>query len=110
MLDASTQVRVVFITAPRGEPAERVARDLVEGRLAACVNIVSAVRSIYRWEGRVCDESEDLLVVKTTADRVDDLLKRVRETHPYQLPEVIVLPVVAGSDAYLQWVAEGTRL
>ncbi len=100
-----TDVRVVLITAPAGDVAAGIARDLVERRLAACVNLVAGVRSLYHWEGAIQDDCEDLLIVKTPASRVADLMARVREIHPYTVPEVIVLPVVEGSDSYLRWVA-----
>ena len=104
-----TELRVVLVTAPRGEPAARIARDLVDSRLAACVNIVPAVRSIYRWEGQVCDEGEDLLVIKTAAGRVDELAACVREIHPYSVPEVVALAADGVSPAYLAWVLAETR-
>ena len=104
-----TDLRVVLVTAPRGEPAARIARDLVDSRLAACVNIVPGVRSIYRWEGRVCDDGEDLLMAKTPADRVEALTARVREIHPYTVPEVVALAVDSGNAAYLAWALAETR-
>lgn len=103
-----SDVRVVLITAPSGDVAERLARDLVEQRLAACVNIVSGVRSIYRWKGAIEDDREDLLFIKTTENRVVELIARVRTIHPYTVPEIIALPVVAGSESYLRWVEEET--
>jgi periplasmic divalent cation tolerance protein len=98
------EVCVVFVTAPDAACAERIARALVEERLAACVNRVSGLRSLYHWEGELQDDSEVLLIAKTRRDRVADLAKRVSALHPYALPEVIALPVVGGSDAYLDWV------
>ncbi|ACG72426.1 CutA1 divalent ion tolerance protein [Anaeromyxobacter sp. K] len=103
-----TEARVVLVTAPDADVAARLARALVEERLAACGNVVPAIRSIYRWEGSVHDEGEALLVLKTRAARVDALRARVLELHPYQVPEVLVLPVEAGSDAYLAWIAAET--
>ncbi len=97
-------VRVVLITAPDVETAYRLARTLVAERLAACVNVVPAIRSFYRWEGSVKDEPESLLVVKTRADRGAALAARVAELHPYDLPEVLELPATGGSAAYLRWV------
>jgi periplasmic divalent cation tolerance protein len=97
-------VRVVLLTAPDAAMAERLARALVEERLAACVNLVPGVRSFYRWEGRVEDASEVLLVVKTRADRSATLAARVRELHPYELPEVVELAAAGGSAEYLDWV------
>lgn len=99
-----TDVRVVFITAPAGEAGKTLAKDLVDHRLAACVNVVPGIRSIYRWEGKTEDDEEVLLIAKTTAEKVEDLTIRVKEVHPYSVPEIIVVPVVAGSDAYLRWV------
>ncbi len=103
-----SDVRVVLITAPSGEVGVGIARDLVERGLAACVNIAQGVRSIYRWEGAIQDDREDLLVVKTAQARVAELICRVREVHPYTVPEIIVLPVVEGSESYLAWVIAET--
>ena len=97
-------VRVVLVTAPDAETAARIARALVEERLIACANLVPGIRSIYRWEGQVADESEVLLVLKTRASRCAAVAARVKDLHPYALPEVVALPVVDGSEAYLDWV------
>lgn len=104
-----TSIRVVLVTAPRGDVAASLARELVGNRLAACVNIVPGIRSIYSWNGDLCDDSEDLLIVKTAVDRLDALVEHVRAVHPYSVPEVIALPVESGSAAYLEWVAAETR-
>ena len=104
MATPEAQVRVVLLTAPDAASAERLARALVEERLAACVNAVPGVRSFYRWEGRIEDASEILLVVKTRADRTTALAARVRELHPYALPEVLELAAAGGSAEYLDWV------
>lgn len=98
------EARVVLLTAPDAEVAGRIARALVEERLAACVNVVPGVRSVYRWEGAVQDDAEQLLVAKTRADRCGALAARVEALHPYELPEVLVLPVSGGSQRYLDWV------
>ncbi len=105
----SDAVIAVLITAPDAETGARLAHSLVEERLAACANLVPGVRSIYRWEGRVEDSEEVLLVVKTRAERIDALAARVCELHPYDVPEVIALPVAGGSRAYLEWVREASR-
>ena len=89
--------------------AERVATSLVEERLAACVNIVPGVVSIYRWKGNVEQEPELLLVIKTLAERVDALKARLLELHPYELPEVVVIPIGGGHGAYLEWIAQQVR-
>jgi periplasmic divalent cation tolerance protein len=99
---------VVLTTVPADFDAEALARTLVEERLAACVNVLAEMRSIYRWEEAIETESERQLVIKTTADRVEALWARVRDRHPYDVPEFLVLSVVDGSEAYLQWVKEST--
>lgn len=97
---------VVFVTAGSTAEGERLARALVEERLAACVNRIAAVQSVYRWEGKVEESTEELLVIKTRADRFAALEKRVRELHSYSVPEVIALPIMNGSEAYLKWLGE----
>jgi len=111
MAAASTdaEVRVAFSTAPDEAVAARIARALVEDRLAACANLVPGVRSIYRFRGVVEDEREVLLVIKTCADRVGALAERLRALHPYEVPELIVLPTAGGLAAYLDWVRAETR-
>jgi periplasmic divalent cation tolerance protein len=96
---------VVLSTFPDADIAARVARTLVEEQLAACVNVVPGVRSIYRWEGKVCDEAETLAVIKTTAERYSALSARITELHPYQVPEVIALALADGHPPYLAWLA-----
>ena len=99
---------VVLVTAPSPEVAAALARTLVEERLAACGNVLSEVRSIYRWEGQVREDAEALLVLKTTRARLEALRDRVLALHPYDVPEVLALPVEAGSAAYLAWLAGET--
>ncbi len=99
---------VVLSTCPDEPTAQRIARALVEERLAACVNR-TLVESLFRWEGRVSAEPEQLLVIKTTAARYEALELRLRELHPYKVPEIIALPVVGGAQPYLDWVGEECR-
>ena len=96
---------VVLCTAPEGEPAAGLARGIVAEQLAACVNIVPAVRSIYRWQGEVKDDAEALLVIKTRRARYAALEQWIRGHHPYSEPEIIALPITEGSASYLAWVA-----
>jgi periplasmic divalent cation tolerance protein len=103
-----TDALVVLVTAPSAEKAAELARTLVEERLAACGNVVPGLRSIYRWEGKVHDDAEALLLLKTTRARFEALRDRVLALHPYQVPEVIALPVEAGSAPYLAWIAGET--
>ncbi len=101
---------VVLITAPSEDEAARIAQTLVGKNLAACVNILKDIRSIYRWKGAVCDESECLMVVKTTLENFGPIEKLVREMHSYEVPEIIALPITHGSKPYLDWLSENTRL
>lgn len=103
-----TEALVVLVTTPTAEQAAELARTLVDERLAACGNVLPGVRSIYRWEGAVHDDAEALLVLKTTRGRFEALRDRVLALHPYQVPEVLALPVEAGSAAYLAWIGDET--
>lgn len=94
----------VFMTAPDADEAERMARTLVEERLAACANIVQDVVSVYRWEGEVQRDGESLVILKTTAAGVEALKSRAMALHPYDVPEFLALPVVEGHEAYMDWV------
>ena len=104
----STDLRVAFATAPDGDVAARIAHALVEEGLVACANLVGNVRSIYRFEGKVEDEGEVMLVLKTRADRIAALGERLRALHPYAVPELIVLPIEGGLAPYLDWVRAET--
>lgn len=106
----ATSARVVLVTAPGGRRAHALAAGLVEQGLVACVNVVGGVVSHYRWRGRRVRDRESLLVIKTRTARLKGLEDWLKRHHPYSLPEMIVLPVVAGSKDYLRWVAEQTPL
>lgn len=97
-------VVVVLVAAPDEATAASLARTLVEERLAACVNVLPAVRSFYRWEGAIQDEAETLLLIKAQRARFDALAARIVALHPYDLPEVVALPLAAGLEAYCAWV------
>ncbi|KAA2254907.1 divalent-cation tolerance protein CutA [Solihabitans fulvus] len=103
-----TEHRVVITTTGSAEAAEALARGVVEARLAACVQIVGPVTSVYRWEGAVQTDQEWQCVVKTTAERLDELAAHIRGHHEYELPEVVAIPVVGGLPEYLAWVTEET--
>jgi periplasmic divalent cation tolerance protein len=100
---------LVLTTADSIDLALRIASALVEQKEAACVNIVPGVRSIYRWEGKVCDDAELLLLIKSSADRFEAVRSRIRQIHTYEVPEVISLPVSAGDQSYLRWLNEQVR-
>lgn len=101
---------VVLVTAPSADGAAKIARTLVEEHLAACVNIVPGIRSIYRWEGRVADDPEWLLVIKTGRRCFAELEARVLALHPYSVPEVIAVEIVEGSKPYLDWLVSVVSL
>ncbi|MDH3975060.1 MAG: divalent-cation tolerance protein CutA [Deltaproteobacteria bacterium] len=94
----------VFMTAPNEEEGAAIAKKLVEESLCACVNIIPKVRSVYRWEGKVFDESEVMMVAKTASSLAPMLVKRVKELHSYDVPEVICIPIATGSGDYLDWI------
>lgn len=101
-----TDTLVVLVTTPSAEEAARLARAVVEEKLAACGNVLPAVRSIYRWEGKLCDEQEALLVLKAPARRFPELRDRIVALHPYDVPEVIALRIEDGSERYIDWIVQ----
>jgi periplasmic divalent cation tolerance protein len=103
-----TTVRVETTVDSR-DGAERVARSLIEHRLAACAQVSGPITSFYRWEGRVQADEEWMVVIKTAADRLDDLTAHINGVHPYDVPEVVAVPVTGGGSSYLEWVREETR-
>lgn len=97
---------VTLVTCGRPADAARIARALVDERLAACVNIVPGVRSVYRWKGKRCEDRELLLVIKSRAGRTAAITRRVKALHPYEVPEIIQLPIEGGQRDYLRWIDE----
>jgi periplasmic divalent cation tolerance protein len=108
-LGPMTDAIVVLVTAPTADKAAELARMLVEEGLAACGNVVPGLRSIYRWEGKMQDEPEVLLLLKSTAPLFEALRERVVAVHPYQCPEVLRLDVAEGHAPYLQWIRDSVR-
>ena len=104
-----SQPIVVLVTCGSEEEALKIANALVEEHLAACVNIISPIRSIYRWEGKIWDEKEWLLIVKTQSHRFGELEKKVKSLHSYAVPEIVSLPIVECSSSYINWLEEMTR-
>jgi periplasmic divalent cation tolerance protein len=100
---------LVLTTTDDPELAHRIAAALVEAGEAACVSIVPGIRSIYRWEGKVCDEGELLLMIKSVAEQFEAVRSRIRKLHSYQVPEVIALPITAGDPGYLDWMRGQVR-
>lgn len=99
---------IALTTLPADADAAEFARTLVDERLAACVNLLPAMESVYRWEGKIEFEAERQIVIKTSRDRVSALWDRVRELHPYEVPEFVVIPIVDGNEAYLRWIGDST--
>ena len=102
------KIFVVFCTIPP-DKAEALAKALVENRLSACVNIIPAVNSFYRWEGKLCEDTESLLIIKTTEARFPGLMNFIKANHPYSVPEIISLPVSEGNPDYMGWVEGSVR-
>ena len=102
-------ILLCLCTCPDAASAQKLAETLVGERLAACVNRLPGVLSTYRWQGEVNTDNEELLLIKTTADRLPALERRVLELHPYEVPELIAVPVADGHAAYLDWVREHSR-
>ena len=100
---------VVLVTVPSQKEGERIARKLVENRLAACVNIIPHLLSIYRWEGKIEEEGEFLLVLKTAGERFSELREKIKRIHSYSVPEILALPVLDGNTDYMEWVYRETR-
>ena len=103
-----SDARIVLTTTGSQEEARKIAHALVDCRLAACVNIVPRIESIYRWQGKVESASEWLLVIKTQAGSFDRVRDTIKELHSYDLPECVMLEVTSGSQEYLNWIAENT--
>ncbi|MCH8319493.1 MAG: divalent-cation tolerance protein CutA [Acidobacteria bacterium] len=100
---------LVFSTIDTHQEAERIAQQLVEERLAAGVNIVPKITSIYRWKGALERATEHLMIMKTAEDRLSSLTRRIKELHPYEVPEVIALSIEDGDSTYLEWILSETR-
>jgi len=100
---------VILITTGSVDEGQNIARTLVDERLAACVNIISPIQSVYRWEGQVQDDQEVLLIVKTATEMLEPLAVRVKQLHSYEVPEIIALPIIAGATDYLDWIDKQTH-
>jgi periplasmic divalent cation tolerance protein len=100
---------VVYVAAGSEQEALTIAKAVVEERLAACANLIAKIRSIYRWEGKVCDEPESYLIIKTRQKLFQALKERITALHSYDVPEIIALPIVEGLDSYLEWIHKETK-
>ena len=100
---------VIYITTGSVNEAKKIGRVLVEEKLAACSNIISPIRSIYRWQGKICDDKEALMVLKTRKKHFEQIVKRVETLHSYDVPEIIAIPIIEGSSKYMSWLNEETK-
>jgi periplasmic divalent cation tolerance protein len=100
---------VVLVTAASRRECKKIARHLVETRLAACVNISQPIESVYRWEGKIADERELLLIIKSTRELFPEIKAEISKIHSYRTPEIICLPIIDGSRNYLQWVSDSVK-
>lgn len=99
---------IVLVSVPSSETGQAIAARLLDGRLAACVNVLPSMRSLYTWKGAVQDESEALLVIKSRLALFERMAEVIRSAHPYETPEIVALPILAGSPDYLSWISEVT--
>jgi periplasmic divalent cation tolerance protein len=100
---------VIFVTCSSSQEAEKIGNFLVENRLAACVNVIPEVKSIFFWKGKISQEKEVLLIAKSRMDLFDSIQKEIKRLHSYEIPEIIALPVEAGSEEYLEWIRQETQ-
>jgi periplasmic divalent cation tolerance protein len=107
--DDTTATVVVYVTVPDAEIAKKLAHSIVTSKLAACVNIVSGLESVYLWEGKINSDSELLLMIKSRQALVEELTQHVKQNHPYTECEVIAVPIVGGSASYIRWILDSTK-
>lgn len=103
------EYRTVYITASSKDEARKIGRELVAGRLAACINILDGMNSMYWWDGQIQDDQEAVLLAKTTRERVAELIDKVRQLHSYDTPCVVTWPILEGNPDYLTWIQDETR-
>ncbi len=100
---------VIYITTSSVSEAKKIGRTLVEEKLVACSNIISPIRAIYSWQGKICDDKEALMILKTKKKLFKQIVKRVEKLHSYDVPEIIAIPIIEGSSKYLSWLNEETK-
>lgn len=108
-MDSATDIQILFCTVPDPETGQRIAAHLVEYRLAACVNLLPGIESVYRWQGKVQRDGEALLMIKIRVADYSGVEAAILGLHPYELPEIIAVPVTGGLPAYLNWVSENNE-
>jgi periplasmic divalent cation tolerance protein len=102
-------VVVIYSTTSNVESAKKIARTLVEEKLVACVNIISKIESIYRWHNKIEEDSECVIIAKSTDENVDEAIEKIKQIHPYEVPDIVVLPIIKGLEKYLNYVKEETK-
>ncbi|CAF0877031.1 unnamed protein product [Didymodactylos carnosus] len=108
-MSTNTEFSACFVTVPNEDVGKKLAYSIVEGKLAACVNILPQVKSIYVWESKIQEDSELILMIKTQHSKVPALIEHVKQNHPYSVPEVIELPILQGNPAYLKWITDSVE-
>lgn len=109
LINSRMKEKIGFITVPSKELGEIITNALIEQHLVACVNIIPQVTSIYRWKGEICRDSELLCIMKTSEDKIETIIQKVKELHSYEVPEIIFIPIEAGLPAYLKWIQDQTH-
>lgn len=99
------KTKLIYVTAPSRDEANRIAEAVVTERLAACANILEGITSVFHWDGKLCRETETVLILKTTEEKADALTERIKGLHSYECPCVVILPVEGGNPAFLEWIA-----
>jgi len=100
------KARLIYVTVGSLEEAQKIGKELIESRLAACVNLFPGMKSIYRWEGKICEDQEVVLIAKTVKDRVEDLIAKVKELHSYSCPCIVALSIKDGYGPFLKWIGD----
>ena len=108
-MSKKSEYLVVLTTCPGSISAKKIARELVLENYAACVNVIPGIQSFFSWVGKVDESNEYLLIIKTTADKYEEMERHIIKIHPYDLPELIALPIEKGYDAYLEWISKNTK-
>ena len=107
-MNTDVQCLIVLVTSPSMDVAKQISLHLINNNLAACVNLIHGVTSIYEWNGKIVEDNEVLLIIKTTSERYKDLQTSVLSLHPYEIPEIVAYPITQGSSSYLDWVRSRT--
>ncbi|SPP65036.1 divalent-cation tolerance protein CutA [Nitrospira lenta] len=103
---AKNKIIIIFVTVHDQKEGRRISKEILTSRLAACVNIIPGIQSMYQWKGKIVQEKEAMLVLKTTRSRYRKLEQKIKQLHSYEVPEVIAIPLICGSPQYIEWVAK----